>query len=350
MNKILSKVKSVLFSKKEIICISNNGIKSKKFGFMSILFGFSMFLWAAFTSASYFQMRQILITKELEISKLKTNKQNLLVNVKLLEKSVNNIETFIVSLNKYDRFSSVSENLISEENLYNSDKNVNIVLNRLRDNVKNVNSNLVARIKGIEDVKNKLNLKNGVELVSYNQNSNDIEFDDQVVNKDVQDSIILKKTLDNNIENLAKLESFINTMPFSEPMDYGYVSSKFGKRLDPFLKIPREHHGVDLVGSYMAKVYAPADGKVIFVGQKTGYGNVIMIEHEYGVKTVYGHLSKFFAKVGDNIKRGDVIGNQGSTGRSTGQHLHYEIVMNGERYNPMNFIKFGDNFYFDSSI
>ena len=116
--------------------------------------------------------------------------------------------------------------------------------------------------------------------------------------------------------------------------------------MDPFLKTPREHHGVDLVGSYLAKITAPADGKIVFVGSKSGYGNVIIIEHDYGLKTVYGHLNSFNVKKGDKVKRGDLLGLQGSTGRSTGQHLHYEIIKGkGLRYNPIEFMAFGKDLY-----
>ena len=115
--------------------------------------------------------------------------------------------------------------------------------------------------------------------------------------------------------------------------------------MDPFLKTPRSHHGVDLVGSYMAKVYATSDGDVIFVGNKGGYGNVVILQHKYNIKTVYAHLNNFNVKVGDRVKRGDVIGIQGNTGRSTGQHLHYEIIVDHQSYNPLEFIKVGSEFY-----
>jgi murein DD-endopeptidase MepM/ murein hydrolase activator NlpD len=115
----------------------------------------------------------------------------------------------------------------------------------------------------------------------------------------------------------------------------GWLSSPFGKRRDPFTGGADFHPGLDISADYGVPVHAPADGVVVSAGPNGNYGNLVVIEHGYGITTRYGHLSRFAAAAGDLVHRGDVIGYVGSTGRSTSSHLHYEILLNGELTNPL---------------
>lgn len=346
MKKFFLKLKSYLVSERDIICVSKNGIKSKKIGFLFLVWNVLLVFWTAFTTIKYFDMRNQILEKNIKIVELENIKQKLLSNLVILDKNVSNINNFLTSLNKYDRFRSLDGDILAKldhKNDIEINNSVKLILNRVKDNIKITNVALLNRIKNLNSVKENLNLNN-VQLVSYN--TMDELIDNNIIDSEVLDSIVLKKTLDSNLSQLSDLEKFVNAMPFSEPIQSLYVSSKYGTRLDPFLKTPREHHGVDLVGSYLAKITAPADGKVVFVGNKGGYGNVIIIEHDYGLKTVYGHLNSFNVKKGDKVKRGDLLGLQGSTGRSTGQHLHYEIIKGkGLRYDPIEFMAFGKDLY-----
>jgi murein DD-endopeptidase MepM/ murein hydrolase activator NlpD len=119
---------------------------------------------------------------------------------------------------------------------------------------------------------------------------------------------------------------------------HGWVTSDFGHRLDPFTAERIMHKGLDIATSHGATVIAPSDGTVIFAGMESGYGKVLVLDHGYGVKTRYAHLSAIEVKVGDRIKRGEKIGAVGNTGRSTGPHLHYEVRVNGMPENPRKFI------------
>lgn len=115
------------------------------------------------------------------------------------------------------------------------------------------------------------------------------------------------------------------------------ISSGFGPRIDPILEVTKFHEGLDFPASLGTPVYATADGKISFAGEKTGYGNCIDIDHGNTYTTRYGHLSKINVKAGQNVKRGELIGLVGSTGKSTGPHLHYEVHINGEPQNPVNY-------------
>ena len=98
------------------------------------------------------------------------------------------------------------------------------------------------------------------------------------------------------------------------------------------------HEGLDIAAPHGKEVLAPSDGIIVFAGLEGGYGNVLVIDHGYGVKTRFGHLSKLEVKTGDRVKRGQLVGAVGNTGRSTGPHLHYEVRVNGIPENPRKFI------------
>jgi murein DD-endopeptidase MepM/ murein hydrolase activator NlpD len=118
----------------------------------------------------------------------------------------------------------------------------------------------------------------------------------------------------------------------------GYLSASFGNRPDPFTGIRDFHPGIDISVPRGSKVLAPADGVVVFCGAKQGYGNAMVLDHGFGVVTRYGHLDGFNVRPGQRVKRGEVIAFSGNTGRSTAPHLHYEVWVNDQARNPIEYI------------
>jgi len=118
----------------------------------------------------------------------------------------------------------------------------------------------------------------------------------------------------------------------------GIITSKFGSRLSPFTGQSEFHEGLDIANSHGTPVVAAADGVVTFADAEGAWGNMIMVSHGHGMVTCYAHLSKFLTKPGDKVKRGDIIGEVGATGRTTGPHLHYEVRLNGTPVNPEKYI------------
>ena len=131
-------------------------------------------------------------------------------------------------------------------------------------------------------------------------------------------------------------------LPLAKPTDSGAKSSGFGVRIDPFTGRPAVHTGLDFAGGMGTAIHVTAPGVVSFTGVRSGYGNTIEIDHGGGFKTRYGHLSAIGVKVGQHVALGERIGAMGSTGRSTGPHLHYEVWVNGRAENPDRFVKAGD--------
>jgi len=134
-----------------------------------------------------------------------------------------------------------------------------------------------------------------------------------------------------------KQSLLLSSTPSIYPV-HGLLGNGYGWRRDPFTGMRDFHQGLDLVAPIGTKVVAPADGIVTRVGQSGGFGNSIFVSHGYGIITRYGHLSAYNVKVGQRVKRGDVIGMVGSTGRSTGPHLHYELVVHQRNVDPIKYI------------
>jgi murein DD-endopeptidase MepM/ murein hydrolase activator NlpD len=119
----------------------------------------------------------------------------------------------------------------------------------------------------------------------------------------------------------------------------GQLTGHFGERMDPFSGEGAFHTGVDISSQYGDAVRVSADGVVIEAGERGGYGRLVVVDHGFGVSTYYGHLSSFNVLVGQQLRRGDTIGNVGVSGRSTGPHVHYEVRINGAPVNPMRYLR-----------
>ena len=141
------------------------------------------------------------------------------------------------------------------------------------------------------------------------------------------------------INDVAYYKEVMKSVPVGKPVWSYWLSSPFGKRSDPFNKKSAAHKGVDLASNKGNKIKTMAKGKVVRSEWNGGYGNYVEIDHGNGFKTKYAHLNKAYVKKGQYVEQGESIGEVGSSGRSTGPHLHYEVLFNGTPVDPMTFIK-----------
>ncbi len=146
-----------------------------------------------------------------------------------------------------------------------------------------------------------------------------------------------------SMARMSALENALDGVPQFAPARRDMISSGFGYRRDPFNRRAAMHKGLDFRGATGTPIYAAAKGRVSFVGRKGGYGNTVEITHGNGLMTRYAHLSRFDAKVGDRVEAGETIAKMGSTGRSTGPHLHFEVRINGRAVNPRTFLETAPN-------
>lgn len=156
----------------------------------------------------------------------------------------------------------------------------------------------------------------------------------------------LSQQLKDREEQLSVLESlFINrnleakVLPAGRPITKGWISSRYGIRNDPFTGKPAWHKGLDFAAKDGSDMVAVASGVVTWAGKRYGYGNLVEVNHGKGYVTRYGHAKEVLAKVGDTVEKGQVIGTVGSTGRSTGPHVHFEVWVNGKPVDPIKYVQ-----------
>jgi murein DD-endopeptidase MepM/ murein hydrolase activator NlpD len=148
-------------------------------------------------------------------------------------------------------------------------------------------------------------------------------------------------TLDGEVGRWEKLQVILRSLPLTAPVDHYYISSSFGERVDPINGEKAIHEGVDMVGALRSEVLATAPGTVVFAGWQTGYGQVVEIDHGFGVHTFYAHLDSIAVKKGQTVDYRDILGLLGTTGRSSGPHVHYEVRYANKPLDPMGFLKAG---------
>ncbi|OYW30181.1 MAG: peptidase M24 [Caulobacter sp. 12-67-6] len=145
-----------------------------------------------------------------------------------------------------------------------------------------------------------------------------------------------------DMSDMRALNQAAQKLPFFRPTSNPAMSSSYGVRFDPFTRRPAFHSGLDFPGAFHTPIMATAPGVISFTGVRSGYGNTVEIDHGRGFKTRYAHLQAISVRVGERVAIGQRVGAMGSTGRSTGPHLHYEVWANGRAQNPNRFLKAGE--------
>ncbi len=151
--------------------------------------------------------------------------------------------------------------------------------------------------------------------------------------------------LEKHMAHWQELQKILTHLPLIAPLDHYRLASGFGRRRDPVNRKWASHEGIDLAASLRSPVMATAEGKVVFSGWKGRYGRTVEIDHGGGIRTRYGHLRRTLVKPGQTVSLGDIIGQLGSSGRSTGPHVHYEIIVDDKQVDPERFIKAGKDVF-----
>ena len=205
-------------------------------------------------------------------------------------------------------------------------------------------------VRGIDDVKKSLSkinqtlraqrqYFNPLANIQNGQGGGYVPAKGTIISEELQNKM---SSVFQRIEVLEKYREVMGTVPLGSPVYKYHISSLFGSRSDPFRKRLARHSGLDMGALLGSRVSAPAAGKVVKAGNfKNGYGNMVEIKHANGFVTRYAHLHKIYVSEGDEVEYNDAIGEVGSTGRSTGSHLHYEVLYNGRNVNPLTFVNIG---------
>ncbi len=227
-----------------------------------------------------------------------------------------------------DSVETIETKQLSTQNAYDSLKKQNSVLDR---SIKDSHLELNIKKQELEDISNSLSEIEALIGLTH------------LADSSLQERVNATKMTS---EHIATLMQFI---PSGSPIEYKGITSKFGKRIHPILKTKDFHPGIDMKAKVGTPLYATADGIVEWAGyhKKSGFGHLIILDHNYGFRTSYGHLKKVIIKYGDFVKKGDLIGYTGNSGLSSGPHLHYEIRFINRAVNPFYFVKWNVENYND---
>lgn len=235
-----------------------------------------------------------------------------------------------------DKIIAEKNQKIAEMQVINQSQDKKIAM--LNDNAKKISD----KMKSLDELEQKV--RRMVGLSSPETSRGGITRDSRNLTLDEKTTNELSSEIDNKtyeykalIDDISKRLDYLASLPSSYPV-VGPITSPFGSRTSPYGESSEFHPGIDIAVGYGTPVKAAGKGIVTYAGWLSGYGNVVMINHGYGITSVYGHNSQLLVKVGQTVNRGDVIAKSGSTGRSTGPHVHFEIRLNGNPVDPMKYL------------
>lgn len=315
MNKITRFLKRILFQPVTLMIIfySPKGPIKKNFSIFFILF--LLFLWTLFTGVSvYFS------TVHIDYWSAKIKSLVLGTKYEYLNKELSKTWELLAKVEEKDRILRKILNLKSKKN---------IILETTEEDL-GKGGPLFHQSKFLKEISES---PQDVSLVDYKAH-----FD--LIKRYIEE---ITKSCDEIFEYIKYQKSLYRATPLIWPTK-GNVVSPFGKRIHPIYLVEHFHTGIDIANQKGTPVVATADGIVKFAGWQEGYGKAVVIEHNYGYMTIYGHLSSIRVKVGQNVSRGEIIGLMGDTGTATGPHLHYEVWKDNKICNPVKFLD-PENFF-----
>jgi murein DD-endopeptidase MepM/ murein hydrolase activator NlpD len=257
-------------------------------------------------------------------------------------------------------------NLSSKDEYLQSLKQENELLKDKFFNLTNQYVSLESELKSLNEVSNDLRLAVNLTPISVEQRQLGIGGSTPIsklyseLGSDISDAIAVADRVTRKFEfekiqyeeittKLKTNKELFESIPAIVPSEGQYSSESYGMRMHPILHVNKMHNGIDIVTNIGTSVKATGKGKVVFVGIRGGYGLAVEIDHGFGYQTIYGHLSSVNVKEGSIVQRNQVIAKSGNSGLSSGPHLHYEVLHNGENLNPSEFF-FDEYSYFESNI
>ena len=297
------------------------------------------------TKVKYYYDKKSLSYKEINLT-LKQKIQNLLVYI--LSASIITSLSFFIFYSFFD--SPKEKKLKSEINFLTSNyqkfESKLLDIETVLDDIQKRDDNIYREIFEANPIPTEIRKAGfgGVNKYKYLEGFSNSELLKELDNKfDVlkKQLYVQSKSFDQIIELTKDKNKMLSSIPAIQPLsnkDLSRMASGFGYRIDPIYKTRKFHAGMDFSAKTGTPIYATGDGKVFKVSKsKRGYGNHVVIDHGYGYKTLYAHMSKTAVKRNQKVSRGDVIGFVGNTGKSVAPHLHYEVHKDGKKINPVNF-------------
>jgi murein DD-endopeptidase MepM/ murein hydrolase activator NlpD len=370
----LARLYKLVFAKRTILFVTNEKIRSLTLGPVLQACIFLMVAWVVnlFTQSLHYD--EIIKGKATEIHRLNSVNSYFTKEFEGVNKKIKKVNEYLISVTGgVHEVNSVPSDFKSprkfkEKDLSKNDKETMRLVRGVELSLTTLKSVTQARINKIESSINLtgLNLKNLPQKKvlnkvkrqsqhflsqssSYGQGGplhEDLAIEQKLIKNsllnDAKERHLEDMTFKSEIDYLVVLEKLAILMPLARPMKNYYISSGFGRRKDPITGRVAPHRGLDFVGMNKEEIISPSQGKVVLAGKYSAYGNAIVIDHGFGITSRYGHLSAINVKEGQIVKKGEIIALQGSTGRSTGPHLHYEVRYKNSPLNPRKFIRAGE--------
>lgn len=331
-----------LFHKRNIIIVSERKVKHVPVsGFVQlavVLSSVTAICWGSYSTGSYYAVHNAFKEQSLTLKSVVGNKVDSSFSVLGSDEMMTpmaNSKAALSSVDSGELFSRIAD---LESRLKASEESKKSFIDKVQQKTaKNIDSfeTLIEQTGlDVDSLKSQALTTKPAEKISDRQGGPYIV--DNVTEISTRESEIISK-----LDELSVLRQIVDNLPVRKPI-YGYQEmSQFGRRIDPFTGSLAFHAGLDMAGPADSKIYATADGTVSFSGRQGAYGNMVEIDHGFNVATRYGHLSEILVEDGDRIKKGQIIAVQGSTGRSTGPHLHYEVRYKNQPMDPRNFLTAG---------
>ncbi|MGB9680197.1 MAG: M23 family metallopeptidase [Minisyncoccia bacterium] len=276
--------------------------------------------------------------------------KNLKISIPFLKITMISILTILLSLGTLSIY-SLGQNTYLYESLKQKDAKIADLtkINSQQENkiaVLDKNAQLISeKIKNLNELEDKVMRMVGLSstktsrgnITRDSRNTSSISYDENTTTQLASEIDQKSKDLENLMAKVSDRLNYLNSIPSIYPV-YGTITSPFGMRKSPYGYGSEFHPGIDIAVPVGTPVKAAGSGTVTYAGWLSGYGKAIMIDHGYGITSVYGHNSEILVKVGQTVKRGDIIAKSGNTGRSTGPHVHFEVRLNGNPIDPMKYL------------
>lgn len=347
---------------KKIVVISEQNILSMPISFRAQALVVSLavvfIVWVSYSSGKYFAYKDVISDKEQEIWLSHATNENLQYQVFDLHRNLTKLNKYFENIPSYQLASrsELEKEVVNRLDFVGLDEQlveaggVGGILDNIRNKMVEIRAKVIERIESLELViqmtgmtvediaRNDKQLR---KMLKENKRTANTGGAYIPVEGSLEGETFDTKHFDKEVAYLMTLEKAVKRFPLVAPMDKFRITSGYGKRIDPLRGTLAMHRGTDFVGPYKAAVKSSADGVVVYAGRKGAYGFAVEIDHGSSIVTRYGHLNRVLVKKRQKVKRGQVIGVQGNTGRSTGTHLHYEIRVDGKSLDPEKFLEAG---------
>jgi murein DD-endopeptidase MepM/ murein hydrolase activator NlpD len=332
-----------IFHRRNIIIVSERKVKHLPVsGFVQlavVVVSVSAVCWASYSTGSYFAAHNALKEQSLTLKSVIGNKVDSTFPTLSNDDNYSPLASSKAALSSVDSTQLFARIAMLENKLKESEASKREFIEKVQQKTANNIDSFQTLIKqtglDVNTMKRQITKTASTPVKAFDRQGGPY-VEDSIIESSMQETRIISQ-----LDELSVLKQIVDNLPVKKPLSDYQEMSAYGRRIDPFTGHLALHSGIDLAGPAGSKIFATADGRVAYTGHQGAYGNMVDIDHGFSIVTRYGHLSQILVEDGQQVKKGQVIGIQGATGRATGPHLHYEVRFKDKPMDPRNFINAG---------